>query len=979
MGGSREWSGWEIDLRIGHSPVSGPEFGTWIERIHPDDAEQVQRAIRNAAGSGQFEEEFRVLRRDGGISTIAAKGVRTESTRLVGVSQDITQRHASEKTRELLQGIIDHIPVMLCVYDPELQRFELNREAQRVLGWTDADANEGDFLTKLYPDRAYRASAIEYMRQLTPGWREWLPRAKDGSKVHTEWANIRLSDDRIIGIGIDVRALRESEGRYRGLFESMQEGFHLSEIICNDEGKPVDWRFLAVNSAFERLTGTKREEALGRTAREVMPGYDCDYWVARFGEVALTGRAAQVDAFDGGRHWQSAAYSPRRGQFAVIFSDVTERKRSEAELARQKQAYETLAENAPEVIARFDAALRHIYINAYGAKVYGKAKEAILGKTNSDLGFPEWHVRGSEADMRTVFATGKQLTVDFEFDSPSMGHQFFSCLLAPEMDERGEVASILAITRDVTEQKRAVTAREELIARLSEAVREADRNHSELEAVLQAMQDGVAVFDMQGSVVFVNQAQVKIGAYPTGDQIPRGPREFARILELRRTDGSVVPLEERPVARVLRGESVYDLELRGRRFDTGQEWHFSFSGKPVFEPGGRQILAVIIMRDITDRTRAEERVRQSQKLESVGLLAGGIAHDFNNLLTGILGNASMALDEVQGSAAERIREAMSSAERAANLTRQLLAYSGKGQFVVRDINVSEAVTEIAGLVEFSIPKSVQLAVTVQRRLPPARMAPSQLQQVVMNLVINAGEAIGEGKPGKITVATSMADVERRFVDSAGVEVMPGRYVCVEVTDTGSGIEEDKRSRIFDPFFTTKFTGRGLGLAAVAGIVRAQKGGITVESERGRGTRFRVYLPASDGWVESDAGPGGTDGGAAILVVDDEVSVRNFIGAVLRKKGYRVFSAADGREALTVFDREGEAIAAVVLDVIMPVMGGNDAMTKLKELRPELKVLLTSGYSESEARRLCATYPGAAFIQKPYTAQQLGRAVEELLG
>jgi CheY-like chemotaxis protein len=151
----------------------------------------------------------------------------------------------------------------------------------------------------------------------------------------------------------------------------------------------------------------------------------------------------------------------------------------------------------------------------------------------------------------------------------------------------------------------------------------------------------------------------------------------------------------------------------------------------------------------------------------------------------------------------------------------------------------------------------------------------------------------------------------------------------------------------------------------------------VESERGRGTRFRVYLPASDGWVESDAG--GSEGAAAILVVDDEASVRNFIGAVLRKKGYRVLSAADGREALSVFEREGSGIAAVVLDVIMPVMGGNDAMTKLKELRPELKVLLTSGYSESEARRLCATYPGAAFIQKPYTAQQVAAAVEELLG
>jgi CheY-like chemotaxis protein len=249
--------------------------------------------------------------------------------------------------------------------------------------------------------------------------------------------------------------------------------------------------------------------------------------------------------------------------------------------------------------------------------------------------------------------------------------------------------------------------------------------------------------------------------------------------------------------------------------------------------------------------------------------------------------------------------------------------------------------------------------------------------VLMNLVINAGEAIGEGQPGRISVATSTKVVERAFVDAAGEEVAPGRYVCIEVTDTGNGIDEDKRAKIFDPFFTTKFTGRGLGLAAVAGIVRSQKGGITVESAAGRGSTFRVFLAASDGRAAAPPKGDGIGGGATVLVVDDEAAVRNFIGAVLRKHGYRVVSASDGEEALTVMERERN-VAAVVLDVIMPVMGGNDVLPMLKAMRPELKVLLTSGYSESEARRLCATYPGAAFMQKPYTAQQVAKAVEELM-
>jgi signal transduction histidine kinase/ActR/RegA family two-component response regulator len=400
---------------------------------------------------------------------------------------------------------------------------------------------------------------------------------------------------------------------------------------------------------------------------------------------------------------------------------------------------------------------------------------------------------------------------------------------------------------------------------------------------------------------------------------------------------------------------------------------------PLFDEHGQPRGAVGAFVDITERKQNEERLRQTQKLESVGVLAGGIAHDFNNLLTGIMGNASLVLDDIGPGPAELIREVISGAERAANLTRQLLAYSGQGQFVVRDLDVSEAVNEIRGLVEFSIPRSVKLSVTVQSRLPIVRMDPSQLQQILMNLVINAGEAIGEGNPGEINVATSMTDIDRPFVDAVGSEVAPGRYVCIEVRDTGPGIGENEKWKIFDPFFTTKFTGRGLGLAAVAGILRSRMGGITLRSAPGQGTIFRVFLPAA----EKRALPGGEASGrerlGTILVVDDDASVRHFIGAVLRKQGYRVLLASDGREALAAFERETGTIDGIVLDVVMPVMGANELLPNLKKRQPNVRVLLTSGYSETEARRLCAAYPGAAFIQKPYTAQQIARAVAQIVG
>ncbi len=414
----------------------------------------------------------------------------------------------------------------------------------------------------------------------------------------------------------------------------------------------------------------------------------------------------------------------------------------------------------------------------------------------------------------------------------------------------------------------------------------------------------------------------------------------------------------------------YETEMRG-----GIVWS---QYTPLREENGSLVGAMLLAVDVSERKRAEERLRHAQKLESVGLLAGGIAHDFNNLLTGVMGNASLLLDGAQPEQAEMIKGIISSTERAAHLTRQLLAYSGKGQFVTRELDVSEAVNETADLVQFSIPKSARLKLDLERRLPLVRMDPGQLQQILMNLVINAGEAIGEGHPGAITVTTSMADLRAPFVDAIGEEIAAGRYACIDVSDTGSGIAPDKRAKIFDPFFTTKFIGRGLGLAAVAGIVRSQKGGIVLESEPGKGTTFRVYLPASGAGAEQAVEAAAADGRATVMVVDDESAVRSFIGAVLRRKGYNVLTASDGQEALALCPPGGGRLDAAIVDIVMPNMSANELLPALRSRRPGVKILLTSGYSEMEARRLCAAYPSATFIQKPYTAQQIAKAMADLL-
>ena len=388
--------------------------------------------------------------------------------------------------------------------------------------------------------------------------------------------------------------------------------------------------------------------------------------------------------------------------------------------------------------------------------------------------------------------------------------------------------------------------------------------------------------------------------------------------------------------------------------------------------------------DVTERMRIEEQLRHTQKLESLGVLAGGVAHDFNNLLTGILGNASLALDGLSPGHPQRhfLEEVIHASERAADLTRQLLAYAGKGRFIMRTVDLSAVVRDITGLVQASIGKNVQLRQQLHGSLPGIDADPGQLQQIVMNLVINAAEAIGP-QGGSVLVITSVQEVDEAYIatmSSAGELLRPGRYVSLEVHDTGCGMDEETLARMFDPFFTTKFAGRGLGLSAVLGIVRAHKGAIKVYSKPGQGATVKVLLPASANPV-TVAPPlprGQLTGTGTILVVDDEDVVRQTARHTLLRYGYKVVMASNGAEALECYRGWRDAIALVLLDLTMPVMSGEETLSQLQTVDPGVRVLLTSGYNEVEAVQRFAGKGLAGFIQKPYTAAALAEKVKALM-
>ncbi|HOL70805.1 MAG TPA: PAS domain S-box protein [Bryobacteraceae bacterium] len=404
----------------------------------------------------------------------------------------------------------------------------------------------------------------------------------------------------------------------------------------------------------------------------------------------------------------------------------------------------------------------------------------------------------------------------------------------------------------------------------------------------------------------------------------------------------------------------------------------------VLLEGAPRFSWVCFVVDLTERRRLEQRLRESQKLESIGLLAGGVAHDFNNLLTGILGNASLALEELPVNHPVRpiLENVILASERAAHLTRQLLAYSGKGRFIIQPVNISELVREIGALLRMTIPKKVHLRLELEDKLPPVEADSSQIQQLVMNLVLNGAEAIGDAI-GTVVVTTGVREVDETYSQSALMrdELAPGKYVYLEVHDTGCGMDEQTKARIFDPFFTTKFTGRGLGLAAALGIVRGHKGDIKVYSTPGRGSTFKVLLPAAAGSY-TEAAPEvqyqELQGMGTLLIVDDEDIVLKTGKVALERYGYRVLAASNGREALDIFREASGEISLVLLDMTMPVMSGEETLAELRRIRPDVRVVVSSGYNELEAVRRFRGAAVAGFIQKPYTAAQLAGKVKAVL-
>ena len=532
--------------------------------------------------------------------------------------------------------------------------------------------------------------------------------------------------------------------------------------------------------------------------------------------------------------------------------------------------------------------------------------------------------------------------------------------------------------------------RRELERKVEEASRSLRESREMFRLLLDSMAEGVYGIDAEGRLTFVNQsAMAMLGCTDSEPWIGRPVHEMVRHGH---ADGASYDDELCPVKQILhRGGAVHRQDERYWRGD-GSSFPVEYRSFPI-ERDGAIVGAVVSFLDISERLSAEQEKQENerkmahvQRLESLGVLAGGIAHDFNNLLTSIMGNASLARSGLAESepAVESLRQIELASTRAAELCRQMLAYSGKGRFVIRAIDLSTTVESMVKLLEVSIPKNIVVRYNLGRSLPAVEADVTQVQQVIMNLVTNAAEAIGEHS-GAISISTGLIHLDRRYLGGLSLdnEVVEGPYVTLEVADTGCGMDRATIARMFEPFFTTKFTGRGLGMSAVHGIIRGHRGAMKIYSEVGRGTTIKVFLPATGSVAEAHAAVAGVarpwQGSGRILVVDDEETVREVARLMLRKLGFEVELARDGLEGVELLRRDPGHFAAVLLDMSMPRMDGREAFGEMRRIDAGVKVILTSGYTEQDATQRFSGSGLAGFIQKPFDLATLRAAFQKTLG
>ena len=754
------------------------------------------------------------------------------------------------------------------------------------------------------------------------------------------------------------KALRESEEKYRTLFETMTEGFALYELIEDAKGQPVDWRILEVNDAYTHHTGIARDKVVGRLISEAFPVSLAEY-LPIFARVVAAQTPVDfetyVKAVD--RHMHIVTYPLGGRRFASIIEDITARRRAEQALKASEERYRSLFNNMTEGFALHEIITddagrpcdyRFIDINPAFERMTGLDRAGVLGRLVREV------LKDIESFWIEIYGrvalTGEPHTFERYYPDPiNRWFEVYAYRPAPRQ--------FAVIFMDISERKQAESLRRALV----------EQEKLRLGAAVEQASEAVIMADPDGRILYVNAAFEAIHRLPKDavlgkdyfDLVAAGPRAAdmrEAVMKGRSWDGQLTL--ERP------GERPVKLRVIA-----------SF----IKDPAG----VLITERDMTQEFVLQEQVRQAQKMEALGTLAGGIAHDFNNILGAIIINTELALIDAEEGC--RTRESLPlvlrAAERGKELVKQIVTFSQKREWDRNPLLLAPVVKEALKLFRPTLPGTVSVHEAIGAEDAAVMAHPAQVHQLLLNLCQNASLAIGD-KPGRLEIRLEKVQVDAAMA-SRHAGLNPGPYVRLTVADSGSGMPREVLERVFEPFFTTRSPGEGsgLGLSVVHGIVKSYGGAITAYSEVGKGSTFSVFLPSlpeESRPPEPAAAPEAERGHERILLVDDDQAQLHSLARVLEKLGYKVTPRASGRTALMVFKKHPDAFDLVITDQTMPRMSGLELARSLVKVRPEIPIILNTGFSEKVNGESVGKDGIRAFMMKPFTAGEISGLIRKVL-
>ena len=754
---------------------------------------------------------------------------------------------------------------------------------------------------------------------------------------------------------IAERELVYSTSLATAALESSPDGI----LIVTREGKIARWnqRFVELwNIPQHLLCLTDNNSALTHAASQIA---DPEVFLAKVSYLYEHPEESSIDTLylADGRIFNRYSQPQKVGKEIVgrfwSFHDITERKRADESIQASEAKFRTVFDSVNDAILIHDVDSGAIVdINQRMCEMYGLTRTEALQATVGDLSSDVAPFRQQEA-ADWLMKAGKAPQI-FEWHARHKNGTLFWVEVNMRRANIGSTDRILVTVRDISQRKQT-----------EEALASSERF---LKAIIDTEPECIKLLDADCNLLMMNQAGLDMIGADSFEQV-RGQCVCPLVAD-RYRDAFIALVKQAFTGT----PGTLEFELVGLK---GRHLWLETHAVPFRNEHGEIVSLLEITRDVTERKRAEDerlnlekQILHAQKLESLGVLAGGIAHDFNNILTSIIGNADLALIRInpESPAIDNLHSIEKAAAHAADLARQMLAYSGKGKFVICNHDINDLLEEMLHILQISISKKAVMRLNLTRPLPLVEADATQLRQIIMNLVINASEAIGD-KSGVIAITTGCMSCDRSYLKDIWLDenLNDGLYVYVEIADTGCGMDRDTMAKLFDPFFTTKFTGRGLGMAAVLGIVRGHKGAVKVYSEPGKGSTFKILLPASGKPAEIfNDHPHNANwlGGGTVLLVDDEETVRGIGTEMLKELGFSVVTANDGREALEVY-KSREDIAFVILDLTMPRMDGEKCFRELRILNPDVKVIMSSGFSEQEVTQKFVGKGLAGFVQKPY--------------